>query len=47
MNEAKKQRIQEHIRRSTGMNILEQRREKENQRKEQIMQHLRLSTPQS
>lgn len=45
MNEASKQRIREHIRRSTGMNIREQRTEKENQRKQQIMNHLRLSTP--
>ncbi|MCS6959113.1 MAG: hypothetical protein RMK91_03595 [Pseudanabaenaceae cyanobacterium SKYGB_i_bin29] len=45
MSEASKQRIQEHIRRSTGANFYEQRKEKENQRKENIMRHLRLSTP--
>lgn len=45
MNESQKQRIQDHIRRSTGMNIREQRQEKENQRREQIMKHLRLSSP--
>ncbi|MFN3361892.1 MAG: hypothetical protein ACK421_10770 [Pseudanabaenaceae cyanobacterium] len=47
MSEANKQRIQEHIRRSTGVNFFEQRKDKENQRKEEIRRHLRLSTPDS
>ncbi len=45
MNEAQRQRIREHIRRSTGINISEQQKEKDNKRREQIMRHLRLSSP--
>lgn len=46
MSEANKQRIQEHIRRSTGINYSERSVEKNAVRKRQIMEHLRQSTEQ-